>query len=54
MQTFQELKQSVQHHVQEEETSLLPKAKQVLGNERLAEMGQQAMAIKQSMPTTIQ
>jgi iron-sulfur cluster repair protein YtfE (RIC family) len=54
MQSFQELKQNVQHHVQEEETSLLPKAKQVLGNNRLMEMGQQAMAVKQSHPTMIQ
>ena len=53
-QKFQQMKQSVQHHVQEEETSLLPKAKQVLGDDRLSEMGKQAMSIKQSQPTMAQ
>lgn len=38
---IQHLKESVQHHVKEEETEIFPKAEQLLGRERLDQMGDQ-------------
>ena len=36
-----ELKKDVQHHVQEEESEMLPKARESLGESRLSEIGRQ-------------
>jgi hemerythrin superfamily protein len=41
-----ELKQAVQHHVQEEETEMLPKARQELPAEELGELGEKFEAAK--------
>lgn len=42
-----ELEQAVQHHVQEEETELLPKTREALDPARLEEMGAEFEAAKQ-------
>src|SRR5215216_2103507 len=42
-----ELKQSVQHHVREEENELFPKAQRTLGDERLRELGRKIEQTKQ-------
>ncbi len=41
-----ELKQAIEHHVQEEETEVLPKARQALGAARLTELGEEFQAAK--------
>ena len=43
-----ELKQGIQHHVQEEESQVLPKTRQALSPERLSELGQEFQAAKGS------
>jgi hemerythrin superfamily protein len=43
-----ELQQAIQHHVQEEETEMLPKARQDLPTERLNELGQKFEAAKRA------
>lgn len=43
-----ELKESVQHHVNEEESDLFPKAQQTLGDERLREIGRKIEQVKQA------
>jgi len=43
-----ELKQAIQHHVQEEETAMLPKARQDLSAEELNEMGAQFEEAKEA------
>lgn len=48
---IRELKDSIQHHVQEEEHELFPKAEHLLGQDRLAEMGREVLKVKQSAPT---
>ena len=42
-----QLKQSVQHHVQEEENELFPKAQQILGADQLSTIGENIKAMKQ-------
>jgi hemerythrin superfamily protein len=42
-----ELRDSVSHHVEEEESEMFPKAEQILGRERLNQMGDQMMQMKQ-------
>ncbi|HSW51129.1 MAG TPA: hemerythrin domain-containing protein [Bryobacteraceae bacterium] len=43
----QHLKDSVQHHVQEEENEIFPKAEQLLGSQRLDQMGDEVEQAKQ-------
>jgi len=41
-----ELEQAVSHHVQEEESEMLPKSRKALGQGRLDELGQEFQAAK--------
>jgi hypothetical protein len=43
-----ELKQAIEHHVQEEESELLPKTRDALGPERLDVLGREFEAAKES------
>ena len=43
---FTVLKENVEHHVEEEETDMFPKAKKVLGDERAEEIGTRMEAAK--------
>ena len=43
-----ELRDAVEHHVDEEESEMFPKAEKILGRERLVEMGRQMQQMKQS------
>jgi hemerythrin superfamily protein len=43
-----ELKESVEHHVEEEESELFPKAEEVLGDARLREIGRKIEQVKQA------
>ena len=43
-----ELKQAIQHHVSEEEGQMLPKARQQISADELAEMGQAFQDAKQA------
>jgi hemerythrin-like domain-containing protein len=47
-----ELKENIQHHVEEEETEMFPKADKILGQSRLQEMGRQMRQMKQGMSAT--
>jgi hemerythrin-like domain-containing protein len=42
-----ELRESVSHHVEEEESEMFPKAEKILGRERLNQMGGEMMQMKQ-------
>lgn len=44
-----ELRDSVGHHVEDEETELFPRAEKVLGRERLTMMGDEMMRMKNGM-----
>jgi len=46
MTRLNELKESVQHHVQEEEDELFPKSEQVLGQQKLDEIGRKIEQLK--------
>ncbi|HKY05967.1 MAG TPA: hemerythrin domain-containing protein [Blastocatellia bacterium] len=46
---FTELKDSVEHHVDEEENQLFPKVRQIIDQEKLNEMGRRMMEMKQGM-----
>jgi hemerythrin-like domain-containing protein len=52
MDRFSELKDSVEHHVEEEENELFPKAEKILGQSRLMEMGSQMQQMKQGKSAT--
>ncbi|HKP11743.1 MAG TPA: hemerythrin domain-containing protein [Blastocatellia bacterium] len=52
MSMMSDLRESVEHHVEEEENELFPKAQQILGDSRLQEMGQQMMQMKQGQSAT--
>ena len=52
MDMMSDLKESVEHHVEEEENKLFPKARKILGDSRLEEMGQQFMQMKQGRSAT--
>lgn len=41
-----ELKQAIQHHVQEEETEILPKTREALDSTRLEQLGEEFQAAK--------
>lgn len=43
-----ELKQAIEHHVEEEESELLPKTRDALGPDRLDELGREFEAAKES------
>lgn len=47
-----ELRESVEHHVDEEENEMFPKAERILGRERLMEMGRQMQQMKQGRSAT--
>lgn len=47
-----ELREGVDHHVEEEETEMFPKAEEVLGQSRLEELGRQLEQMKQSKSAT--
>jgi hemerythrin superfamily protein len=47
-----DLRDAVEHHVEEEEDELFPKAQEILGDSRLQEMGQQMMQMKQGRSAT--
>ncbi|HXG91677.1 MAG TPA: hemerythrin domain-containing protein [Blastocatellia bacterium] len=47
-----ELRDAVEHHVDEEENEMFPKAEKVLGQSRLDEMGRQMQQMKQSKSAT--
>ena len=47
-----DLRDAVEHHVEEEENELFPKARKILGDSRLQEMGQQMMQMKQGKSAT--
>lgn len=44
-----ELRDSVEHHVNEEENQMFPKVQQILGQDQLNEMGRRMMEMKQGM-----
>jgi len=48
MDKLTELRDSVEHHVEEEESEMFPKAEKVLGQSRLQELGRQMQQMKQS------
>jgi hemerythrin superfamily protein len=50
---FRELMQNVEHHVQEEETEMLPVARDVMSNQ-LDQLGQDMMMRKQQLMSTMQ
>ncbi|HKY04391.1 MAG TPA: hemerythrin domain-containing protein [Blastocatellia bacterium] len=47
-----ELRENVEHHVKEEETEMFPKVEQVLGRDRLQEMGRQMQQMKMGKSAT--
>jgi hemerythrin-like domain-containing protein len=52
MDKLTELRDSVEHHVEEEENEMFPKAERVLGESRLQEMGRQMEQMKQGKSAT--
>jgi len=52
MDKVMELRESVEHHVDEEENELFPKAEQLLGQSRLQEMGRQMQEMKRGRSAT--
>jgi hemerythrin-like domain-containing protein len=52
MDKLTELRDAVEHHVEEEESEMFPKAEQVLGQSRLQEMGSQIQQMKQGKSAT--
>ena len=52
MSMMTDLRDAVEHHVEEEENELFPKAQKILGDSRLQEMGQQMMQMKQGRSAT--
>ena len=52
MSLMSELRDAIEHHVEEEENELFPQAQQILGGSRLQEMGQQMMQMKQGKSAT--
>ena len=52
MSMMSDLREAVEHHVEEEENELFPKAQEILGDSRLQEMGRQMMQMKQGKSAT--
>jgi hemerythrin-like domain-containing protein len=52
MDKLSELRDSIEHHVEEEENEMFPKAEHVLGESRLQEMGRQMQQMKQGKSAT--
>ena len=52
MDKFTELRDAVEHHVEEEENEMFPKAEKVLGESRLQEMGRQMQQMKEGKSAT--
>ena len=52
MDKLTELRDGVDHHVEEEETEMFPKAEKVLGQSRLEELGRQLEEMKKSKSAT--
>ena len=52
MDKLTELRDAVEHHVEEEENEMFPKAEQILGQNRLQEMGRQMQQVKQGKSAT--
>jgi hemerythrin-like domain-containing protein len=52
MDKLTELRDSVEHHVEEEESELFPKSQKVLGQARLEEMGRQMEQMKTGKSAT--
>jgi hemerythrin superfamily protein len=52
MDKLTELRENVEHHVEEEENEMFPKAEQILGRHRLEEMGVQMQQMKNGMSAT--
>ena len=47
-----ELRENIEHHVEEEENEMFPKAEQILGEHRLQEMGDQMQQMKSGRSAT--
>ena len=47
-----ELRENIEHHVEEEENEMFPKAEKILGQHRLEEMGNQMQQMKKGMSAT--
>jgi len=47
------IKELLEHHIEEEETDMFPKAKKLLGKAKLEELGEQMLALKASMKKSI-
>ncbi|MDD2054208.1 hemerythrin domain-containing protein [Pseudomonas putida] len=43
------VKELLEHHIEEEETEMFPKARKLLGNKKLDELGEQMLAMKAEM-----
>ncbi|MFP5264412.1 MAG: hemerythrin domain-containing protein [Blastocatellia bacterium] len=52
MDKLTELRESVEHHVEEEQNEMFPKAERILGESRLQEMGRQMQQMKQGKSAT--
>jgi hemerythrin-like domain-containing protein len=52
MDKLTELRDSVEHHVEEEQNEMFPKAERILGESRLQEMGRQMQQMKQGKSAT--
>ena len=52
MDKLTELRDAVEHHVEEEETNIFPKAQKAMGQSRLDEMGRQMEQMKQAKSVT--
>lgn len=52
MNKLTELRDAVEHHVEEEESEMFPKAEKILGESRLQEMGRQMQQMKQGKSAT--
>ena len=52
MDKLTELRDGVEHHVEEEENEMFPKAERVLGESRMQELGRQLQQMKQSKSAT--
>ncbi|MBB4820654.1 hemerythrin-like domain-containing protein [Pseudomonas alcaligenes] len=48
------LKELLEHHIEEEETDMFPKAAKLLGKQKLAELGAEMEALKKSMKQDLQ